>query len=150
MTPQQYLQQAKNLDALIQARLQEKETLQQVALSVRTSSLSPRVGGSHSNEAAYTRTIEKLLSVQQQLDDAIAAMVERKGLILSALGNLPTLQQQLVLRYRYLDGMTWEQIADLLQMSSRTIRRIHAQALQHFVVPQPYSSQQPTPPGINP
>lgn len=37
-----------------------------------------------------------------------------------------------VLRYRYVDGLTWEQIADRMSYSRRNITRIHGRALQHF------------------
>lgn len=37
-----------------------------------------------------------------------------------------------VLRFRYVDGMTWEQIAERMTYSRRNITRIHGRALQHF------------------
>lgn len=37
-----------------------------------------------------------------------------------------------VLRCRYVDEMTWEQIADHMMYSRRNVTRIHGRALQHF------------------
>jgi hypothetical protein len=37
-----------------------------------------------------------------------------------------------VLRYRYIDGLTWEQIGERMSYSRRNITRIHGRALQHF------------------
>ena len=44
--------------------------------------------------------------------------------------------EQLVLRYRYLDDCTWEEISRMLNVSLRTVHRIHGSALQHFSVPE--------------
>ena len=37
-----------------------------------------------------------------------------------------------VLRYRYIDGLTWEQIAERIGYTRRNATRIHGNALQHF------------------
>lgn len=44
--------------------------------------------------------------------------------------------EQLVLRFRYIDGCTWEDIAGILNVSVRTVHRIHGSALQNFSVPE--------------
>lgn len=43
--------------------------------------------------------------------------------------------EQMVLRYRYIHNMTWEQIGDELKANSRTVRRWHGNALQHASLP---------------
>lgn len=37
-----------------------------------------------------------------------------------------------VLRYRYIDGLTWEQIAVKIPCGLRHVYRVHGNALQHF------------------
>ena len=37
-----------------------------------------------------------------------------------------------ILRYRYIDGLSWEEIAAKLNYSKRNVTRIHGRALQHF------------------
>ena len=44
--------------------------------------------------------------------------------------------EQMVLRYRYIHNMTWEQIGDELLADARTIRRWHGSALQHVMLPE--------------
>lgn len=48
---------------------------------------------------------------------------------------LASRDEQLLLRYRYLDDFTWEEIARMLNVSLRTVHRIHGSALQNFIVP---------------
>ena len=37
-----------------------------------------------------------------------------------------------ILRYRYIDGLSWEEISARLNYSKRNVTRIHGRALQHF------------------
>ena len=41
----------------------------------------------------------------------------------------------MLLRYRYIDGLTWDEIERLMNVSERTAFRIHGNALAHFSVP---------------
>ena len=47
----------------------------------------------------------------------------------------PHYNPKLVLRYRYLDNCSWEEISRMLNVSLRTVHRIHGSALQNFSVP---------------
>jgi DNA-directed RNA polymerase specialized sigma24 family protein len=44
-------------------------------------------------------------------------------------------EEQVLLRYRYIDGFSWEEISQMLNVSLRTVHRIHGAALQNFSVP---------------
>lgn len=41
-------------------------------------------------------------------------------------------QERELLRYRYIDGMTWTSIAEALHVTERNVYFIHGRALQHF------------------
>ena len=41
-------------------------------------------------------------------------------------------QERELLRYRYIDGMTWTKIADALGTTERNVYFIHGRALRHF------------------
>ena len=43
--------------------------------------------------------------------------------------------EPLLLTYRYFNNCTWEEIAERLHVSNRTVHRIHASALKNFSVP---------------
>ena len=55
-----------------------------------------------------------------------------KDAINVAIDSLASREEQLVLRYRYLDNCSWEEISQMLNVSLRTVHRIHGSALQHF------------------
>ena len=44
--------------------------------------------------------------------------------------------ERLLLKYRYFKNESWEDIAMDLNVSYRTVHRIHAVALRNFVVPE--------------
>ena len=44
--------------------------------------------------------------------------------------------EQMVLRYRYIHNMTWEQIGDELHADRTTVFRWHNVALQHITLPE--------------
>ena len=51
------------------------------------------------------------------------------------LDTLDDREEHLLLRYRYLEGYSWEKISVLMSVSLRTVHRIHASALQKFPAP---------------
>lgn len=84
-------------------------------------------GSGNSQEAALIRYIEfkdkvaekcaELLKLQEQIEEIIDAVQE------------PTLA--VLLRRRYIDGLTWEEVAEALGYSVRwTIKRLHPDALR--------------------
>ena len=49
---------------------------------------------------------------------------------------VPDTDERMVLRYRYVHNLTWEQIGNEMNADARTIRRWHGNALLHVVLPE--------------
>ena len=81
------------------------------------------------------RCLEKIDEIQRDVEDKVAYLVRLKEEINMAIDMLASRDEQLLLRYRYLDDFTWEEIARMLNVSLRTVHRIHGSALQNFIVP---------------
>ncbi|MCD8021502.1 MAG: flagellar biosynthesis protein FliA [Lachnospiraceae bacterium] len=135
MTAKEYLRQARTLDTLINTHLREKSELQQMAYSISTPSLGERVQTSRNTDAPYVRTLEKIMRLEDRITNEIDRLVDLKAEMLSAIEDMANSQERLLLKYRYFDGCTWEEIGMALNVSERTARRIHGSALQNFVVP---------------
>lgn len=136
MTAKEYLNQARHLDALINCRLREIDYWKELSSSV----LGMRFDGMpHSpnrpTEAPFVRCLEKIDEIQRSVEEKIAYLVRLKEEINTAIDKLESRDEQLVLRYRYLDDCTWEEISRMLNVSLRTVHRIHGSALQNFSVP---------------
>ena len=136
MTAKEYLNQARHLDALINCRLREIDYWRDLSSSVSGTRFD---GMPHSpnrpTEAPFVRCLEKIDEIQRSVEEKIAYLVRLKEEINTAIDKLESRDEQLVLRYRYLDDCTWEEISRMLNVSLRTVHRIHGSALQNFSVP---------------
>ena len=52
--------------------------------------------------------------------------------VISSIFSMPEERDQALLSYRYIDGMTWEQIADHMIYAMTHIHRLHNRALEHL------------------
>ncbi|MCC8046434.1 MAG: DUF1492 domain-containing protein [Clostridiales bacterium] len=136
MTAKEYLRQAHNLDALINSHIREKEELQQMAYSISSPSLGERVQTSRNTDAPYVRTLEKIMLLEDKITAEIDNLVDLKTEMLSAINAMDDYEERLLLKYRYFEGCTWEEVCARLHVSNRTVHRIHSSALQNFVVPE--------------
>ena len=136
MTAKEYLNQARHLDALINCRLREIDYWRDLSSSVSGTRFD---GMPHSpnrpTEAPFVRCLEKIDEIQRSVEEKVAYLVRLKEEINTAIDKLENRDEQLVLRYRYLDDCTWEEISRMLNVSLRTVHRIHGTALQNFSVP---------------
>ena len=136
MTAKEYLNQARHLDALINCRLREIDYWRDLSSSVSGSNFEPHYNPNKPTEAPFVRCLEKIDAIQRDVAGKIAYLVRLKGEINTAIDALEMRDEQLVLRYRYLDDCTWEEISRMLNVSLRTVHRIHGSALQHFSAPE--------------
>ena len=54
----------------------------------------------------------------------------------AAIESMENPEERLLLKYRYLKNESWEDISYELNVSYRTVHRIHASALNNFIVPE--------------
>jgi RNA polymerase sigma factor (sigma-70 family) len=135
MTAKEYLNQARHLDALINCRLREIDYWKDLSSGVSGSSFEPHYNPNHPTEAPFVRCLEKIDEIQRSVEEKVAYLIKLRDEINSRIDMLDNREEQLLLRYRYLDGCTWEEIGRMLNVSLRTVHRIHGMALQHFPVP---------------
>jgi DNA-directed RNA polymerase specialized sigma subunit len=137
MTPKQYLNQAKHLDAMINCRLREIDYWKELSVSITSGRYD---GMPHSPnrpaDAAFVSCIERIDEAQKDVAEKVARLITLREEISSQISLLSDRDEQLVLRFRYVDGCTWEDIAGILNVSVRTVHRIHGSALQNFSVPE--------------
>ena len=136
MTPKEYLRQANRLDQRINSDIEEVGRLRQMATSVSSPILGERVQSSHSGDAPFARSIEKMILLEHHIDEEIDLYVDLKEQIRQVISRIDDPDEQMVLRYRYIHNMTWEQIGDKLFSDRSTVYRWHERALRHVKVPE--------------
>ncbi len=137
MRAKEYLKQAFRLYDLIQANKDELKELEALSFSIPgTDYTKDRVQSSPRNDASYTNIIAKIDELERVIKADINAMLTLKFEIREVINNVRDNEERLVLKYRYLNFLSWEEIAIKMNISLRTVFRIHGSALNHVVIPE--------------
>lgn len=75
------------------------------------------------------------MRLEDRITSEIDRLVDLKAEMLTAIEDMANPQERLLLKYRYFEGYTWEEIGMAMNVCDRIARRIHGSALQNFVVP---------------
>lgn len=93
-------------------------------------SSQPKGGGT-----IYSRTEEiiiKITDMEEAINADIDKLIDLKQEIERVIDSVPNDKERLLLKYRYLDGKTFEWIAAEMNYSWRHIHRLHSQALSNL------------------
>lgn len=136
MTAKQYLSQAYRLNERINSDLSELDRLRDLAISLSSVNYDGiRVSSTRGTEAPFEKTICKIIDAEKKINAEIERLVDLKAEISGAISQLANVDEQLLLRFRYINNYGWEKIAVLMSVSMRTVHRIHASALRDFQPP---------------
>lgn len=137
MTVKNYLSQLYRLDELIKSYQREVCSLKELSLSVGSQDTSKdAVCVSKDNSASFTRIVDKIADLEAKINSEIEHYISVKNEIHSVIEAVADNDEKLCLRYRYIEFMTWEQIADEMDYSVMQVTRIHRRALQKVKIPE--------------
>ena len=136
MTAKEYLHQAYRLDHKINSDIEELQKFREMSCSISSPQFGERVQTSRSQEAPFVRCVEKILDLEKKINEEIDLFVDLKKEIRSVIERVENTDEQMVLRYRYIHNLTWEQISDELNADKVTVWRWHKKALQNTVLPE--------------
>ena len=134
MTAKEYLQQAYRLNELIDSDAQELERLRELACKIGGANFGERVQTSKNYDPPFVKYLGDIIEMESKLQKELCELVVLKKQILSSLEKMANRDERLLLTYRYMDNVSWEEIAGNLSVSMRTVHRIHSSALQNFQV----------------
>lgn len=136
MTAKEYLKQAYRLDHRIDSDIAEMERLREMACSVGSPGFEEHHNPNRPTEAPFVRALEKVWRLEEKINAEIDRLVDLKAQIRGVIEAVSDPNERMVLRYRYIHNMTWERIGDELHAGETSIRRWHASALAHVVLPE--------------
>ena len=136
MTAKEYLKQAFRLDHRIDSDITEMERLREMACSIGAPGFEEHYNPNHPTEAPFVRSLEKVWQMEEEINGEIDRLVDLKAQIRSVIEAVTDTNERMVLRYRYIHNMTWDQIGDELHADARTVRRWHGTALLHVELPE--------------
>lgn len=111
MTTKQYLNQVRNLDKRINAKLDELSSLRALTEKV-TASYSEKVQVSISD--AFTSNVAKIIDLEREINVEIDRLIRLRERITKEIDNMPSNIYSALLSSRYLEGKTWEDVAEML------------------------------------
>lgn len=132
MTAKEFLRRARGMDRRIDEATERVMRLRARLETGRMAQISdmPRGGGSD-----WTDTANALIDLEMQMNARIREMCKLKRLAMEAIEAVEEARYREVLELYYLDGFTWEQVAEQMGYDLRWIYRLHGRALRKIRVP---------------
>ena len=91
----------------------------------------PRGGSSD-----WTQTADRLIELEQAVNERTREMVRWKLAAIDAIRQVEEPRLAEVLELYYIDGFTWEQVAERMGLDLRWVYRLHGRALTMVRVPE--------------
>lgn len=129
MTAKEYLSQALVIERLLGARRRLLKKLQWQSTGISTATGKDKVMSSPNGSM---RAVDKIIDLEQDIKAQEEKLIEKQAEIIERINLVcnPTLIA--VLTEKYINGMSIEKIAEVMNKSVRTICVWHGQALQIF------------------
>lgn len=129
MTSKEYLLQARFLDASIRTKVEQIESLNDLATSctavISDMPRNPNRGGSRMADA-----VMKIIDLQEEIKNDMIALVNLKREIMDVIKAVSSLELRTILEKRYLSFISWERIVVELGYSIQHTYRLHDMALR--------------------
>ena len=125
----EYLSRAQILNMEIDAGFERIQQLR--ALAERRTAVYGRekVGGSGAMDFRMD-VVARIVDAERELDEKIDRMIELRREIQDTVARVSEDRMRVLLELRYLNGCTWEEIAERMSYSTRNIYNLHAAALK--------------------
>lgn len=130
MTVKEYLTQGYYLDKRINSALREVTSLRRLALSISSPGFEEHYNPNRPKEAAFARILEKIWVQENAINDEIDRLIELKREISHTIDQLDDVTEQMVLRFRYVNFMKWDEVAEAMDLQTRQLFKIHRRALK--------------------
>ena len=133
MTAKEFLRQARSVDRRVDELTERLDRLRAKLESGRMSAITgmPRGGSSD-----WTVTADRLIELEQRVNRQTREMVRWKLAAIDAIDAMAEDQLREVLELYYIDGFTWEQVAERMALDKRWVFRLHGRALLLVKVPE--------------
>ena len=127
-----YLSRYRRLNVRIDRLLEEQSRWRERALKI-TPTLSQAPGGGESG-SPIERPMDKVLEIDVEINREIDEMQIARKEIRETLNQLEDESLKLLMEYRYIDGMTWEQIAVKMHYGFQWVCKLHGKALSSIIL----------------
>ena len=137
MKVETYLKQGIMLDQRINYQLKKLAELRENACSIPA--VMPKGGKvqtSPEEDAPFVRALMRMEEQEERINREIELLVELKDQIREVIGQVEDDNLRMVLAFKYLEGMSFEKIGDVLHANKSTVYRWHKQAVGKITLPE--------------
>lgn len=124
MTVKQWLWRYQNADHKIESLLRERQAVYDRLIKI-TAALDGDAVSSTKDPHKFDELAELDVFIRQRVAQSMEIRIE----ITTAIDQLEDWRHRDILTYRYINGYTWEQVADAINISRRHVTRLHGDAL---------------------
>lgn len=128
MNAKEYLKQVERYDMLINNKLEELQRLKDLSTKITTSLSLTKVQTSGAT-SKIANSVEKLIDLQEEINDDIDKFIDLRTEVISNIDKIQNSDMCNVLYKRYLDLITWEQIAVDMHFTFQWVHKLHNKAL---------------------
>lgn len=130
MNIKSYLNQARDLDKLIDSKLEQIDRLRSLAEKITTTLTGMPHATGTSNRVEYC--IGKIMELEREVTSDIDKLIDMKSEIRKMIESVKDNRYRLLLEYRYLNNFTWERIAEEMIYEVRWVYELHGHALKEL------------------
>lgn len=130
----EYLSQAFHIDKQLKSRLEQLSVLRELATTT-TQPLSDMPGSPNRNIDRMEKAIIKIMDMEKEISEEVDELLDLKNQIAQCIKKVEDIDCQLILEFRYLCFMSWEDIAAEMNFTVRNVHILHGKALKMVQVP---------------
>ena len=136
MNVKQYLSQLYRLDEFINSNQQELANLRELAISIKgVNTEKDKVQeSSTSTDAKYVDIVAKCDELERLIENELDRFFSLKMEIRAVINAVKNTDERLLLKLRYINFYSWEEISREMNMSLRNLHYIHSSALNNLHV----------------
>jgi hypothetical protein len=134
MTTKTYLSQARYLDMRIKSKIQQVDSLNELATTC-TSVLTGMPRNPSGSTSRMADAVCKIVDLQNDINRDIDKLVDLKKEIMGVIKAVVNPEHQTLLEKRYLCFLSWEKIAVDMGYDLRYTHKLHIRALEECIIP---------------
>ena len=136
MNVKQYLSQLYRLDEFINSNQQELANLRELAISIKgVNTEKDKVQeSSTSTDAKYVDIVNKCVELERLIENELDRFFSLKMEIRAVINAVKNTDERLLLKLKYINFYSWEEISREMNMSLRNLHYIHSSALNNLHV----------------
>ena len=133
MTAKEFLRRARTVDRRVD---EATERVERIRARLEAGRMSSVTGMPRGGVQDWTATADRLIELEKDVSARIREMCKLKRLAQEAIDRVEEARLKEVLELYYIDGYSWEQVAQRMELDKRWVFRLHGRALLLVKVPE--------------